>query len=125
MLLTGGGSSLRSVMHVAHPLPAVCAPSDLLSAGVQSPYNKSRDPWQVPEVRDYMRYYINMTSEYLLQARERRGWGGQRGRRGGGGGGGRRGERCMVWYGVCAEQGCAPGCVALLRADCDAGLTAV
>ncbi|PRW45181.1 hypothetical protein C2E21_6228 [Chlorella sorokiniana] len=35
--------------------------------GVQSPYNKSRDPWQIPEVRDYMRYFVNQTSEYLLQ----------------------------------------------------------
>ncbi|KAI7835519.1 hypothetical protein COHA_010593 [Chlorella ohadii] len=35
--------------------------------GVQSPYNASRDPWRIPEVRDYMRYYINQTSEYLLQ----------------------------------------------------------
>lgn len=35
--------------------------------GIWGPYNVSRDPWQVPDVRDYMHHYVNMTSQYLLQ----------------------------------------------------------
>ena len=46
-----------------------CLPARLphRGAGLQSPYNASRDPWRNPGVRDYMRYYINQTSAYLLQ----------------------------------------------------------
>ncbi|KAL4423381.1 hypothetical protein ABPG77_004312 [Micractinium sp. CCAP 211/92] len=35
--------------------------------GVWGPYNASRDPWADPGVRDYMLYYVNQTSNYLLQ----------------------------------------------------------
>lgn len=69
-------------------LPSPPAPLPARRAGVQSPYNASRDPWRNPAVRDYMRYYINQTSAYLLQA----GWRGYcRGQRRAGGDAGRVG----------------------------------
>lgn len=34
--------------------------------GIFGPYNASLDPWSRPEVADYMRFYLNQTSAYLL-----------------------------------------------------------
>lgn len=35
--------------------------------GIWGPYNASRNPWADPAVRDYMLYYVNQNSQYLLQ----------------------------------------------------------
>lgn len=39
--------------------------------GIWGPYNASRNPWANPDVRAYMLYYVNQTSNYLLQVRKR------------------------------------------------------
>ena len=61
----GGGATNNGDTPAATALEAAYYPY----WGVWGAYNVSRDPWQTPAVRDYMRHYIQQTSSYLLQVR--------------------------------------------------------